>query len=128
GHDPSAAEVNLKMPATRNRADPYRAARSHGRDQISPKWALMRYGHAHTGRAVWSTNTSSRRRSYDRRWPFSGAGNRHYDGYFHGPERRRPEAAAADSGRLFWITQILRKNSTDEVTLTWHFLEWRRQN
>ena|SRR5437764_2897382 len=34
----------------------------------------------------------------------------------------------ADSGRLFWITQILRKNSTDEVTLTWHFLEWRRQN
>src|SRR4029077_15523688 len=35
---------------------------------------------------------------------------------------------SADSHRLFWMTQILRGNSTDEVTLTWHFLEWRRQN
>src|SRR5216683_5396270 len=34
----------------------------------------------------------------------------------------------ADADRLFWMTQILRKNSTDEVTLTAHFLEWRRQN
>jgi predicted permease len=34
----------------------------------------------------------------------------------------------ADSDRLIWMTQILKKNSTDEVTLTAHFLEWRRQN
>lgn len=34
----------------------------------------------------------------------------------------------ADAERLLWMTQILRKNSTDEVTLTAHFLEWRRQN
>ena len=34
----------------------------------------------------------------------------------------------ADSERLLWMTQILKKNSTDEVTLTEHFLEWRRQN
>jgi putative ABC transport system permease protein len=34
----------------------------------------------------------------------------------------------ADAGRLIWMTQILKKNSTDEVTLTAHFLEWRRQN
>src|SRR6266581_1503936 len=34
----------------------------------------------------------------------------------------------ADAERLLWMTQILKKNSTDEVTLTAHFLEWRRQN
>lgn len=34
----------------------------------------------------------------------------------------------ADADRLVWMTQILKKNSTDEVTLTPHFLEWRRQN
>ena len=34
----------------------------------------------------------------------------------------------ADAERLLWMTQILRKNSTDEVTITPHFLEWRRQN
>jgi len=34
----------------------------------------------------------------------------------------------ADAERLIWMTQILKKNSTDEVTLTEHFLEWRRQN
>jgi putative ABC transport system permease protein len=34
----------------------------------------------------------------------------------------------ADADRLLWMTQILRKNSTDEVTITAHFLEWRRQN
>lgn len=34
----------------------------------------------------------------------------------------------ADAGRLIWMTQILKKNSTDEVTITEHFLEWRRQN
>ena len=34
----------------------------------------------------------------------------------------------ADAERLLWMTQILKKNSTDEVTLTEHFLEWRRQN
>src|SRR6266481_2231449 len=34
----------------------------------------------------------------------------------------------ADAERLLWMTQILKKNSTDEVTLTVHFLEWRRQN
>ena len=34
----------------------------------------------------------------------------------------------ADADRLLWMTQILKKNSTDEVTLTEHFLEWRRQN
>jgi putative ABC transport system permease protein len=34
----------------------------------------------------------------------------------------------ADAGRLVWMTQVLRGNSTDEVTLTPHFLEWRSQN
>ncbi|HUJ24047.1 MAG TPA: ABC transporter permease, partial [Bryobacteraceae bacterium] len=34
----------------------------------------------------------------------------------------------ADAERLLWMTQILTKNSTDEVTLTGHFLEWRRRN
>ncbi len=34
----------------------------------------------------------------------------------------------ADADRLIWMTQILKNNSTDEVTLTAHFLEWRRQN
>jgi putative ABC transport system permease protein len=34
----------------------------------------------------------------------------------------------ADADRLLWMTQILKKNSTDEVTLTGYFLEWRRQN
>jgi putative ABC transport system permease protein len=34
----------------------------------------------------------------------------------------------ADAERLIWMTTILKKNSTDEVTLTGHFLEWRRQN
>ncbi len=33
-----------------------------------------------------------------------------------------------DAARLYWMTQILKKNSTDEVTLTGHFLEWRRLN
>jgi predicted permease len=33
-----------------------------------------------------------------------------------------------DAERLLWMTQILKKNSTDELTLTEHFLEWRRQN
>jgi putative ABC transport system permease protein len=33
-----------------------------------------------------------------------------------------------DSVKLLWITQILKKNSTDEVTLTEHYLGWRRQN
>jgi putative ABC transport system permease protein len=33
-----------------------------------------------------------------------------------------------EAGRLVWMTQILKKNTTDEVTLTAHFLEWRRQN
>ncbi len=33
-----------------------------------------------------------------------------------------------DAARLYWITEILKKNSTDEVTLTEHFLEWRRLN
>ena len=36
--------------------------------------------------------------------------------------------AYADADRLIWMTQTLKKNSTDEVTLTAHFLEWRRQN
>jgi putative ABC transport system permease protein len=34
----------------------------------------------------------------------------------------------ADAEHLVWMTQILKKNSADEVTLTEHFLEWRRQN
>ena len=33
-----------------------------------------------------------------------------------------------EADRLVWMTQVLKKNSTDEVTLTPHFLEWRRQN
>jgi putative ABC transport system permease protein len=34
----------------------------------------------------------------------------------------------ADADRLLWMTQILRGSTTDEVTITPHFLEWRRQN
>jgi putative ABC transport system permease protein len=34
----------------------------------------------------------------------------------------------ADADRLIWMTQVLKKNSIDEVTITEHFLEWRRQN
>jgi putative ABC transport system permease protein len=34
----------------------------------------------------------------------------------------------ADADRLLWMTEVLQKNSTDEVTITPHFLEWRRQN
>src|ERR1700730_1124634 len=34
----------------------------------------------------------------------------------------------AEADRLFWMTQVLKKNSTDELTITPHFLEWRRQN
>lgn len=34
----------------------------------------------------------------------------------------------ADADRLYWMTQVLKKSSTDEVTLTGYFLEWRRQN
>lgn len=33
-----------------------------------------------------------------------------------------------EADRLIWMTQVLKMNSTDEVTLTAHFLEWRRQN
>ena len=33
----------------------------------------------------------------------------------------------ANAGELIWMTQVLKKNSTDEVTITAHFLEWRRQ-
>ncbi len=31
------------------------------------------------------------------------------------------------AGRVLWITQVIKKNSTDELTFTPHFLEWRRQ-
>jgi putative ABC transport system permease protein len=34
----------------------------------------------------------------------------------------------ADSAQLVWITQLLRMNSTDEVTITPDFLDWRRLN
>jgi putative ABC transport system permease protein len=34
----------------------------------------------------------------------------------------------ADGDRLLWMTEILHSNSTDEVTVTSHFLEWRKQN
>src|ERR1022692_3986710 len=34
----------------------------------------------------------------------------------------------ADPDRLVWMTQLLHGSSTDEVTFTPHFLEWRRQN
>jgi putative ABC transport system permease protein len=33
-----------------------------------------------------------------------------------------------EADRLIWMTQVLKKNSTDELTVTGHFLEWRRQN
>jgi putative ABC transport system permease protein len=33
-----------------------------------------------------------------------------------------------EAGKLLWMTQTLKKNSTDDVTITAHFLEWRRQN
>src|ERR1700683_5774063 len=33
-----------------------------------------------------------------------------------------------DADSLLWMTQIVRANSTDEVTITPHFLEWRNQN
>jgi len=32
------------------------------------------------------------------------------------------------SERLMWMTEVLKKNSTDEVTITEHFLEWRDHN
>jgi predicted permease len=31
-----------------------------------------------------------------------------------------------EADRLLWMTEVLRKNSTDEVTITGHYLEWRR--
>ena len=34
----------------------------------------------------------------------------------------------ADSGKLVWITQVLKANSTDEVTFTPDFLDWRSGN
>lgn len=34
----------------------------------------------------------------------------------------------ADSDKLVWITQVLKANSTDEVTFTADFLEWRSDN
>src|SRR5580704_13568100 len=34
----------------------------------------------------------------------------------------------SDADRLIWMTQILRGSTTDEVTITFHFLEWRKQN
>ena len=34
----------------------------------------------------------------------------------------------ANPDRLVWMTQLLHGSSTDEVTFTPHFLEWRRQN
>src|ERR1700689_2631780 len=34
----------------------------------------------------------------------------------------------ANADRLLWMTQILRGSTTDEVTITFHFLEWRNQN
>jgi predicted permease len=34
----------------------------------------------------------------------------------------------SDPDRLVWMTQLLHGSSTDEVTFTPHFLEWRRQN
>jgi len=39
--------------------------------------------------------------------------------------RRLPYAGA---DRLLWMTEILRANSTDEVTITPHFLAWRAQS
>src|ERR1700727_1387511 len=36
--------------------------------------------------------------------------------------------AYADADRLVWTTEVLRSNSTDEVTVTSHFLAWRDQN
>lgn len=32
-----------------------------------------------------------------------------------------------EPGKLVWMTEVLKKNSTDELTITAHFLEWRRQ-
>lgn len=34
----------------------------------------------------------------------------------------------ADPSRLVWITQVLRGSSTDELTITADFLDWRRLN
>jgi putative ABC transport system permease protein len=34
----------------------------------------------------------------------------------------------SDPDRLVWMTELLHGSSTDEVTFTPHFLEWRRQN
>jgi predicted permease len=34
----------------------------------------------------------------------------------------------SDPDRLVWMTQLLHGSSTDELTLTPHFIEWRRQN
>src|ERR1700761_4353430 len=34
----------------------------------------------------------------------------------------------SDPDRLVWFTELLHGSSTDELTLTPHFLEWRRQS
>lgn len=34
----------------------------------------------------------------------------------------------ADAQRLVWVTEVLKANSTDEITLTPDFLDWRRAN
>ena len=34
----------------------------------------------------------------------------------------------ADAGRLVWLTQVLKANSTDELTITPDFLDWQRLN
>ncbi len=34
----------------------------------------------------------------------------------------------SDPDRLVWMTQVLKANSTDEITITPDFLDWRRQN
>src|SRR5271155_5185099 len=36
--------------------------------------------------------------------------------------------AYSDPDRLVWMTELLHGSSTDEVTFTPHFLEWRRPN
>jgi hypothetical protein len=64
-----------------------------------------------------------------RRWSLAGFGDRRHHCYFRSAEcGSTSPVAPADPSRLVWITQVLRGSSTDELTITADFLDWRRLN
>ena len=69
-------------------------------------------------------------RIYDCRHSLPGDGDRPDHRNLYGPERRRPAPTAVRGCGPVDLDDAdrSRNNSTDEVTLTAHFLEWRRQN